>query len=1773
MKHLSKRGVALLAAAVMIFGLAPSMQSPARAADGYDKVDPVFTGDEWWSDETVVEINREDPRTIFVPFDTKADAKANPTYSKMEKSTNNFINLNGTWDFHLDMRTTNMPANFYGVDYVKDESWKTIPVPSAWQVAFQYAGVYGDYPIYQNQSYPWQGVGVPHTPPRVSSGVNSNNPVGSYMREVFIPADWAGKQSFISFQGVSQGMYVWVNGRSVGYGEDSFTASEFDITPYIIPGQTNKIAVRVHRWTTGGFLENQDQIDTSGIIRDVFLFAAPKTNIRDFTVVTDLRTFSEDADADLNVRLQLSNRYGTAAANYKVSMSLYDTDGVPVFEDVNETVSLAAGEENKEVALTRLVTNPRKWSAEFPNLYTVVFTLYDAEGRELESIGQRVGFRELLRAGGGSTVRNETGTAADPNRLRINGRVLYLKGVNRGEVDALGGKTIPRERMRYEIKLLKQNNVNSVRTSHYPHDPYMYELYDEYGIYVMDEFNVESHNGRSNNIPGQNTTGNWANSMIDRAKSTVLRDKNHPSVIMWSLGNEAGTGVNHTNNYNWTRANDPTRFIHYQGDSANLSDMQTRMYEMAATEGGYNSNNKPNIPCEYEHAMGNAGGGLFAYITGFENNPRNQGGWIWDWYDQGILTRAADGRLYPGYGGDWGETSHSNAFCVNGIGVLANGTPSPSLTEVRGGYQDIKMTVTGEDALRAGQITFKNHAIFTNANQYDFVWEVVENETVVRSGTMALDVPPWQPGELTATPYVRHVPYTLPETLKPGAEYFLNLSFRLKEDAPWAEKGYNVSYEQFSLTLATPTAGIGLSGVPALSDVTETDTDVTITGQTDGKPFRVVIGKDTGLITGYSVDGKVLIQNGPVPNFYRALTDNDIGGTYSSSSFGAYIGNAWRYAGRDKTIQEFKVMRVNAKAVKITVSGNLDSRTSNRNTQRPSPYSIEYTVYGNGDVVVGNKVSPNRDSYVLGMVGSYLQLPLDYHNVEYFGRGPEENYIDRQTGTKVGRYRSTTEDMFVSRSRSQENGNRTDTRWVAVTNDDGFGLLAVADGVMEFSALNHTAEDMSTWSWTGSQTGPRHPADIRPATEVTLSLNHIQMGVGSENWQRGPYGQTGTLAYGDFMVRQDRDYEYTYTLRPLFPALDAMAASKSLITGAPLLRSILLGGVPIEDFNEKVKSYDVTLSAAAPFPTVSVETYDGVTAQISQATVDQKYAVINVSTEDEEDVYVVNFSRDLNFLMGITLDGSIIDGYHSIVRDYSVQWPGNVPLPTVAVTAAEGVSVDITQANTESMEAIVVAGNAYGDTQTYRIRFLFVMDFDTQRPAAWGSRINIQTLPLGDVKFSSYPASGNQNNYYYVNNPPGGVTDRGDIPFVGLYPNRRIVGVGNATGDSVQIDPATGRRIYVHKNAATGGNAIGDTLVGVEPQNSTNIAGQTLVMYAKIRPVSGSFALSFRDGNGECRNAAEIFKVTFANSGIRYSTTTSSGSNNAVSDNAMTAWQTNLDRSRYYEVWLLDTPNAPDSNGHNVAAYVRYTNAAGQEVSYSVARRQTTASATTVQWPVFALYEGNTSATVHIEDFNLYVINRESPLITYDVAGPGEIELPAAVNESTQIQLTATVVHTAEDRIPVPNASGEKWEILGQESLQGVSIDQTGLVTLTGDFVDEYFDVRVSNPDADLPWQPATVRIRVKRPETGLTLVREDGRAAASFLAVNDEAEAKTVYAILAVYDAGGALTGCQAERVEVAAGGRSKLALSAALPDGGTARAFLWDETYAPLCEAAIVA
>ncbi|MDR2904212.1 MAG: DUF4981 domain-containing protein, partial [Clostridiales bacterium] len=935
------------------------------------------------------------------------------------------------------------------------------------------------------------------------------------------------------------------------------------------------------------------------------------------------------------------------------------------------------------------------------------------------------------------------------------------------------------------------------------------------------------------------------------------------------------------------------------------------------------------------------------------------------------------------------------------------------------------------------------------------------------------------------------IPYTTPAA-KVGAEYFLLLQYKLKADEVWESQGYVVGSEQFAMPKFDETEGKLVYMRDFENLTTENTTEnVTITGTTeDEKAFSVQFDKATGLMTEFKADGKDLISKSPVGSFFRPETDQNAANVAYSHSVEAY--NNWYNQGEGATVNAFAV-EPGSKMTKVSVTSTL---------KNGSGYETEYLIHGNGTVVVSAKLSPSASApNELGEVGMLLKTPGEFDNMTWYGRGPGETYWDRKANNTIGVWDTAVSSLQSPYLRLQEFGNKTDVRWLALRNESGAGLLtSMTYGVnyagqpLEAVALHYMPGELSlaqTGGWANNiANGNKHQYQAEYDEDVVLRVLLHQKGVGNYDWSHNPPNAVITKNRTDLM-------SYTYTLRPLFEDSDPMAMSKEIIAEkpfVPMIEGIALGGEAIADFNQRTKSYDVPIASNQAFPVVSVSALDGVNVNIVQATPASPTAVIQLTLGEEEDSYFVNFVRDFDFVSDITLSGSPLASFNKTLREFPVQWPLNADLPTVVATAVdEGIDISIVQPTEDNLKAVITATNDFGDVQVYTINITIRQDFDTHRPVAWGGSIDIQTLPLGPVKYLGLSGGNNNNAYYYVNTPPTGANNRGDIPFVGLYPNRRITTDGQIPGngtegnvaDSVVVDTTTGKKVYSHKNGyGSGGNAVGDSLVGVETANGANIAGDTLVMYAKFRPVNGSFALSFRDGNNEARNAGEVFKVAFVGSGtgngsLRYSTTTSSGSNNAVGNNAMTEWAGDLDRDTYYEVWMMDTPNARGLNGHNVAAYVRYTNEDGEEITHEIALRQTTSNATTVQWPVFSLYEGNTSAQVYLEAFDVYTINPESPLFVYDITGEADMMKPAA-GETNKLQLSASLLHSATDRIPVPYVDvNTKWALAGETT--GVSISDNGEITLADNFPGTYFDVTASNTDEGSQWAPATVRINVFR--------------------------------------------------------------------------------------------
>lgn len=1030
-------------------------QRQAFAADG--------PSSEWDAEPRVFQVGREAARTPLVPYASGADALR----GDIGKSPY-FRSLNGSWRFKWSKNPDARPAGFEAPDY-DDAGWDHIPVPSNWEIEG-----YPE-PIYLNIRYPWIGYETPE-PPAVP---HEFNPVGSYRRTFSVPRDWSGRRTLISFQGVKSAFFLWVNGKRVGYSEDSYTPAEFDITDHVRPGD-NTLAVEVYRWSDGSWLEDQDMIDLSGIFRDVYLYAIPQVHVQDLFVRTEL----DDAyrDAVLTVTATVRNRgTGKAAAGHRIEAVLYDARGRRVGRPLSGDVPLK-GSDDAEVTLEADVTAPGLWSAEDPNLYTLVVTLIDGSGKAVDVQRTRAGFREV---------------AYGPGKFTVNGKPVMLRGTNRHESDPDHGQAIREPRMLQDIRLMKQHNINAVRTSHYPNNRRWLELCDEYGLYVVDETNLETH-GVRDTVPA--SLPEWTDACVDRLRSMVERDKNHPCVVVWSLGNEAGGGSNFQVMADWVHARDASRPVHYEGMNE-VADLHSEMYTKPAEVEAYgkSGNTTPFILCEYAHAMGNSSGNLKEYWDIFERYPNLHGAFVWDWVDQAIrLPVPGDPKhTYLSYGGDWHEGYPTDwNFCCNGL-VASDRTPHPGLLEIKKVYQPVDVTAAD---LAAGKVTVRNKHLFSGLDAYELRWDVTCDGVSVQHGRLnAPDVRPGGEGTV-------RIPYRKPRTPEPGAEYWLNVSFVLKSKASWAEAGHTVAAEQLALDdWHTPApADPAPDTLPALT-LDETGTSV----QISGRDVEVVLDRSTGTFASYRVKGRLLLAGGPVPNFWRGPTDNDIGRGAQDSL------RTWRAAGPDRKVTSVEVAHPSPGVVTVEVACTLPTEPT------AATWTSVFTVRGDGEIRVRHTLEAAEGLPDIPMVGVLLTVPGGFEQIDWYGRGPQENYWDRRTGAFVGRYRSTVDQQVAPYVRPEQTGNMTDVRRLSVTDRSSTGLLVQADPgegepMLETSVLHYSPYDLD---------GPKHPYELKRRDETILGVNHRQMGVGgNDSWGAPPLDA--------YLLHAGRTYTYAYRLRP-----------------------------------------------------------------------------------------------------------------------------------------------------------------------------------------------------------------------------------------------------------------------------------------------------------------------------------------------------------------------------------------------------------------------------------------------------------------------------------------------------------------------------------------------------------------------------------------------------------------------------------------------------------------
>ena len=1017
-----------------------------------------------WENEQVVGENKEPARTtsFFFP-DAQSAANSPPEESPWLQS------LDGEWKFHWSPDPASRPVDFYKTEF-DVSGWDEIPVPSNWQVHG-----YG-VPLYTNITYPFKKdpPRVTGEPPKEFTSYSQRNPVGSYRRTFSVPEGWGGRQVFLQFDGVDSAFYLWVNGKKVGYSEDSRTPALFNVTGFLKDGE-NVLAVEVYRYSDGSYLEDQDYWRLSGIFRSVHLWSAAELHLRDFFFHANL---DEDCrDATVTVDLEVMN-YAAEPRKCSVEAAILDSSGKAVAQLAPARLTIPSECSSQRTPAPVVVKNPEKWTAETPNLYTLVITLRDDAGNVISATSHRVGFRKVEVRGG---------------QLLVNGQAIDLKGVNRHEHHPASAHAVPRESMIEDIVLMKRFNINAVRTSHYPNDPRWYALCDEYGLYVVDEANIESHGmGYGEESLAKNPA--WRQAHLDRTQRMVERDKNHPSVIIWSLGNEAGNGINFEATYDWTKQRDTSRPVQYERAGLDRNtDIFCPMYMPIEQmlEYAAKPQQRPLIQCEYAHAMGNSVGNLQDYWDAIESHRQLQGGFIWDWVDQGLLADVPEGsktgsKKYFAYGGDFGDVPNDTNFCCNGL-VQPDRAPNPHLYEVGKVYQSIKVAPVD---LAAGRVRVTNKYYFLNLDRFNASWILRHEGRELASGSLGrLDVAPRQSKE---------VAIDLP-ALEGQGEWLLTVSFTLAEAASWAPAGHRVAWDQLELPASKRPALSAEAG--GKLEITQDADSLTVRGG----GFSIAFSKKTGEMVSFKSAGRELLAAPLAPNFWKVPNDNQ----YRSSYLATVA--PWRSAAAERQLKRFEAETVSEGVVNVLAEATLPPAGSLLRTG--------HLIRGDGSVTVSFQYEPGEGKLpLIPKVGMTTSVSSRFGNVAWYGRGPQETYWDRKTGGEIAIHHATVEEMIHPYCRAQDTGNRSDVRWLTLTDSSGAGLrITAGKEVINFAVWPFTMADLETA--THSYQLPRRDA-------LTLNIDHQLHGVGGDNsW--------GALTHPQYTLPGDKPYEYSFTLSPI----------------------------------------------------------------------------------------------------------------------------------------------------------------------------------------------------------------------------------------------------------------------------------------------------------------------------------------------------------------------------------------------------------------------------------------------------------------------------------------------------------------------------------------------------------------------------------------------------------------------------------------------------------------
>jgi len=1024
----------------------------------------------------LVSINRMPMRNTAFAYENMQMAKQ---YDK-EKSAN-FFSLNGSWKFNWVKNPNDRPQNFYELNY-DDSKWDNFRIPASWEV-----NGYG-LPIYVNQPYDFAGHNLRYGKMNPPYDIPADNdPVGSYRKKITLPENFKGKHIFLHVGNAKSCLFVWVNGKKVGYSEDSKLAAEFDITDFVKEGE-NLIAFQVYRWSDGSYLECQDMFRFSGIERDVFLFATNKLTIRDTKI--DATLDNNYTTGLLSVNIEVDNYkwekgYHSKKDSFNLELQLQDAAGNIIYNDKTNDYKAVLGKYKTNVQFNTTIPSVKSWNAEIPYLYTLYITLKNKKGDVLEVVPQRIGFKKIEIRG---------------TDFLVNGKRVFLKGVNRHEHHPRNGHTLSKEDMRKDMEMMKKLNINAVRNSHYPPDPYWMELCDEYGLYVVDEANIESHGlGYDLSVTLGNKTL-WKEAHLQRIQRMYERDKNHASVVTWSLGNEAGDGTNFYAAYDWLKQHTALP-IQYERDidygnpnNTNYSEIFCPQYFAPGDMLKYSQGNAkiPHIQSEYAHIMGNSLGNFQDYWDIIENHPKLQGGFIWEWIDQSIDT-IKNGKRIKAYGGDFplegpvDENLSDNNFCVKGM-VDAYRNSTPMALEVKKVYQHIKTKWLGNNT-----ISVKNGFFFKALDNVQIRWVLQENGMAKETGfihTIAI-VPQEQKD------------FSLPIKTKLLAdkEYQLNIYYQLKYGEPFLAQGYEIATEQFLLNIL-PAKEI-FTVVKNNLKVEQTETQCKITG----KDFSIIFNLQKGILASYKKKGEEVIQQGPTPAFWRAPTDNDIGAGFNKSL------RMWRNAYENGSELKTMVTKISNSEYQVSISKEL--------VKGDAKHEQVFSVFADGSIKVENRFTVIKGKYPLLLrAGNDITLNNNFSNIHWYGRGPGENYWDRKTNTFVGNYKQTVDEQYYPYARPQESGNHTEVRWVSFSNARGRKILFVfADSLLSFSALPYSLDDLDP----EMNKKQYHSGELNKRNETYLHIDLKQTGLqGIDSWGAWPLEKYQVLF---------KDYRYSYWIK------------------------------------------------------------------------------------------------------------------------------------------------------------------------------------------------------------------------------------------------------------------------------------------------------------------------------------------------------------------------------------------------------------------------------------------------------------------------------------------------------------------------------------------------------------------------------------------------------------------------------------------------------------------